>query len=191
MKNKNNSKETLIPVWDILVRIFHWSLVLFVLILFITEDDFLFIHTYAGYTVLLLVGFRIIWGFIGPYYAKFSQFFATPQQALSYLKEEIAGDAKHYLGHNPAGALMIFALIITLILTGLTGLATIATEAKGPLADTFIANYSGELLGEIHSLFTGILLTLIIFHVLGVIFSSLAEEENLIKAMITGKKRKQ
>jgi len=180
-----------VMVWDILLRIFHWSLVLLVLILFITEDDFLSIHSYAGYTVLMLLGFRLVWGFIGTYYARFSSFITTPKKALRYLKDEIAGDAKRYIGHNPAGAIMIFALLITLLLTAFTGMATIATEGKGPLADTFIANFSGEVLGEIHEFFTGIILVLIILHIAGVIFSSFAEEENLVKAMITGRKRKE
>jgi len=188
---KHNSGENTTRVWDLWVRVFHWSLVLFVLILFVTEGDFLSIHSYAGYTVLLLVGFRIIWGFIGSYYARFSSFIATPKEAINYLKEELAGDAKRYMGHNPAGAIMIFALLITLIFTGFTGMATIASEGKGPLANTFIANFSGELMGEIHEVFTSVLLTLIILHIVGVIFSSLAEEENLVRAMLTGKKLKE
>ena len=183
--------NNMVKVWDILVRVFHWSLVFFVLVLFLTEDDFLTIHSYAGYTALLLVLFRILWGFIGTYHARFSNFMSTPQMAIKYLKEEIAGDAKRYIGHNPAGAIMIVALLVTLIVTGFTGMATIATEGKGPLANTFIASFSGELLGEIHEFFTSVILALIIFHVLGVIFSSLAEEENLVKAMITGKKKKE
>ena len=181
----------MIKVWDIFIRIFHWSLVFFVLVLFLTEDDFLSIHSYAGYTVLLLVGFRVIWGFIGTYHARFSNFVVSPVTALEYLKEEIAGDAKRYIGHNPAGAVMIVMLLVTLLFTGFTGMATIATEGKGPLASTFIAQYSGELLGEIHGLFTTLMLTLIILHIGGVIFSSLAEEENLVRAMLTGKKRKE
>lgn len=187
----HKESDSTVAVWDILVRIFHWSLVLLVLILFITEDDFLSIHSYAGYTVLLLIGFRIVWGFIGTYYARFSSFITTPSKAFQYLKDEIAGDAKRYIGHNPAGAMMIFALLITLLLTAFTGMATIATEGKGPLANTFIANFSGEVLGEIHEFFTSIILALIILHVAGVIFSSFAEEENLVRAMITGRKKKE
>ncbi len=191
MPNEGVALEETIKVWDILIRLFHWSLALFVLILFVTEDDFLSIHSYAGYTVLLLLGFRIVWGFIGTYHARFSSFITTPKAAIKYLKEEVSGDAKRYIGHNPAGAIMIFVLIIALILTAFTGMATIATEGKGPLAETFIANFSGELLGEIHELFTNVVLLLVILHIGGVIFSSLAEEENLIKAMITGRKRKE
>jgi cytochrome b len=133
----------------------------------------------------------LVWGFIGTNYARFSSFITTPKQALNYLKEELSGDAKRYIGHNPAGAIMIFTLIISLLLTGFTGMATIATEGKGPLADTFIASYSGETLGEVHVFFTTVVLILVILHVGGVIFSSLAEEENLVKAMLTGKKRKE
>lgn len=190
-KEPLSTESSTVLVWDILVRVFHWSLVLLVLISFITEDDFLTIHSYAGYTILLLLGFRIIWGFIGTYYARFSSFITTPKKAFQYLKDEMAGDAKRYIGHNPAGAMMIFALLITLLLTAFTGMATIATEGKGPLANTFIASFSGELLGEIHVIFTSIILTLIILHIAGVIFSSFAEEENLVKAMITGRKRKE
>jgi len=190
MMVKNSNQHNWINVWDILIRVFHWSLVLFVLVLFLTEDDYLNIHSYAGYTVLLLICFRLIWGFIGSKYALFSSFKSSPIAAFIYLKEEITGDAKRYIGHNPAGAMMVFALIISLLLTGFTGMATIATEGKGPLSDTFIAAYSGEMLGEIHEFFTGIVLTLIILHIGGVIFSSFAEEENLVKAMFTGKKEK-
>ena len=189
-KIKQQEMDNVIPVWDILIRVFHWSLVSFVLILFITEDDFLEIHSYAGYTVLMLLGFRLFWGAVGTYHARFSSFITTPSAALIYLKEEIAGDAKRYIGHNPAGAIMIVTLILTLFFTGFTGMATIASEGRGPLANTFIASFSGEFMGEVHEFFTSVILTLIILHVFGVIFSSLAEEENLVRAMITGNKKK-
>ena len=188
-KQKSDTIET-VYVWDLFVRIFHWSIVLLVLTQFITKDDFLTIHSYSGYMIITLLTLRIVWGFIGTHYARFSNFIATPSAAITYLKEELAGDARRYIGHNPAGAIMVFALIITLLLTGFTGMATIATNGEGPLAGTFIASFSEDVMGELHEILTGILLALIIFHVLGVIFSSLAEEENLISAMITGKKKK-
>jgi cytochrome b len=184
-----NQNKKMVNVWDILIRIFHWSLLFFVLVLFLTEDEFLGIHSYAGYTVLLLLGFRLVWGLIGTSYARFGDFLATPKGAVKYLKEELSGDAKHYLGHNPAGAVMIVGLISSLFLTGLTGMATIATEGKGPLADSFIASLSGEMLGNIHVFFTDVTLFLIILHVVGVVFSSFMQEENLVRAMITGKKK--
>jgi len=178
-----------IKVWDILTRVFHWSLVLFFSIAYITEGELISIHSYAGYTIFFLLIFRIVWGFIGTKYARFSNFITSPKHAIKYLKEELAGDAKHYLGHNPAGGLMIIALIISLLATVITGASIIATEGDGPLAMTFVASLSGELLEEIHELFTTLVLFLVILHIGGVIFSSFLQEENLVKAMITGKKK--
>ncbi len=181
-------KDDYVKVWDILVRVFHWSLVIFFIIAYLTEGDWIVIHSYAGYTIFLLVIFRIVWGIIGSFHARFSNFVVPPREAVKYIKEELSGDAKHYLGHNPAGGLMIIALIISLLATVVTGASIIATEGDGPLAATFIASFSGELLEEIHEFFTTIILLLVILHIGGVIFSSLLQEENLIKAMLTGKK---
>ncbi len=178
-----------IKVWDILVRVFHWSLVLFFVMAYVTEGDLIGIHSYAGYTLFFLVLCRLVWGLIGPTYARFSSFVTSPKKALKYLKDEVSGDAKHYLGHNPAGGLMVIALIISLLATVITGASIIATEGSGPLAMTFVASFSGELLEEIHEFFTTIVLLLVILHIGGVIFSSFLQEENLIKAMFTGKKK--
>ncbi len=183
-------KDEYIKVWDILVRVFHWSLVLFFVVAYVTEGEWIVIHSYAGYTIFLLVTFRIVWGVIGSFHARFSNFVVSPKKALKYLKEELSGDAKHYLGHNPAGGLMIVALIISLLVTVITGASIIATEGDGPLATTFIASFSGELLEEIHEFFTTVILLLVILHIGGVIFSSFLQEENLVKAMLTGKKIK-
>ena len=103
------NEEQTIKVWDILIRIFHWSLVFFFAVAFITKDDWMDIHSYAGYTIFFLLLFRLLWGFIGTKYARFSNFVAGPRAAIKYLTEELAGDAKHYLGHNPAGTLMNMA----------------------------------------------------------------------------------
>jgi cytochrome b len=184
---EGNSKY--IKVWDILVRVFHWSLVLFFAIAYLTEGDWISVHSYAGYTIFLLVIFRIVWGVIGTTHARFSNFVVSPMRAVDYLKDELSGDAKHYLGHNPAGGLMIIVLIISLLITVITGASIIATEGDGPLAMTFIASWSGELLEEVHEFFTTIILLLVILHIGGVIFSSLLQEENLVKAMFTGKKQ--
>ncbi len=180
-----------IKVWDIFVRFFHWSLVLFFSIAYISggEDEWLTIHSYAGYTIITLVFVRILWGFIGTQYARFSDFVVTPKKALQYFKEELSGDAKHYLGHNPAGGLMVITLLISLVITVISGMAIIATDGEGPLATTFIASLSGDWLEEIHEVFTTLILLLVLTHIAGVIFSSLLQEENLVKAMITGKKR--
>jgi len=183
-------EETTINVWDILIRIFHWSLVIFFSIAYITEDDWMNIHSYAGYTIFFLLIFRLLWGFIGTKYARFSNFIAGPKAAIKYLKEELAGDAQHYLGHNPAGALMIIALIFSLFLTVATGTIIFATEGHGPLATSFFSSLSGKLFEEVHEFFANFTLLLVFLHIGGVIFSSLMQEENLVKAMVTGKKQK-
>ncbi len=193
MKNTNKlklkSNTTKVDVWDILVRIFHWSLVLFFSVAYLTEDDWLDIHTIAGYTVFLLLIFRLVWGVIGTKYAKFRNFLPQPKRAIQYLKDEISGDAKQYLGHNPAGAIMVYLLIIVLFLTTLSGMAIISTEGFGPLAGTFVSQWSGKTLEDIHELLTSLILFLVFLHIAGVVFSSFMQEENLVKAMITGKKQ--
>ncbi|MGL5359448.1 MAG: cytochrome b/b6 domain-containing protein, partial [Shewanella sp.] len=177
-------------VWDLLIRIFHWSLVAFFAIAYLTEgeDEWMNIHSYAGYSVLMLMLFRLLWGAIGSYHARFSHFVTRPQVALAYLKGLISGSAKDYLGHNPAGAMMIIALLISISLTGFSGMALYATDGHGPLAMSLFASLPEDPLKEVHEFFANLTLALVIIHVGGVIVSSRLHHENLVKAMITGKK---
>ncbi len=180
-----------VKVWDPVVRIFHWSLVLFVGVAFATGEDFLKYHVQAGYAVLALIVFRVLWGFIGPKYARFSEFFYRPKVVFQYLKDLVSFKAKRYIGHGPAGGSMVIALIITLILISISGLALYGgEEAAGPFA-SFLAGTSAfwiEALEGLHELFAGLIAALVGFHVTGVLFSSFAHGENLIKSMITGYK---
>ena len=175
-------------VWDPFVRIFHWSLVGLFAIAFVTEDEWLNLHSFAGYSIVGLLLLRVIWGVIGSHHARFSNFVTSPKISVDYLKSFFAGKPKHYLGHNPAGAAMILMLMLTLLLTALTGTAILATEGVGPLADTFFAGLSEDLLEDIHELLANLMLGLIVLHVGGVIVSSLAHRENLIRAMFNGRK---
>jgi cytochrome b len=106
-----------VKVWDPLVRIFHWALVLAFFTAYLTEDEWLTLHVWAGYTVLGLIGFRILWGFIGPRHARFSDFVYAPSETLSYIKDLLRFRNRRYLGHNPAGSVMIFVLLVVLLLT--------------------------------------------------------------------------
>lgn len=182
----NNLKT--IKVWDPFVRIFHWSLVFFFFLAYITEDDWINIHSYAGYTVISLITFRIIWGFFGTYYARFNQFVTSFGSVKTYLKQIFSGNAKHYVGHNPAGGIMIIILLISLFLITFTGMSVFATEGHGPLATTFISQWSEDILEEAHELFANLTVLMVIIHVSGVVVSSLLHKENLIKSMITGTK---
>lgn len=188
MSTKNISTDT-IKVWDPLVRIFHWSLVLTFFLAFITEDDWINLHVAAGYAVAMLVGFRIVWGIIGTPYARFSQFLKSPSQVFIYVKKMLTFDVPHYIGHNPAAAAMIFSLIVSIIMVSVSGMVIIAAEGQGPLAGTLFAAVNAEWMEEVHEFFANFTMLLVIFHVLGVVFSSFLENENLVRAMVTGRKK--
>ena len=133
--NHQDSSSFQISVWDLLVRIGHWLLVLFFFVAYFTEDDLLIIHSWAGYCVGVYVVFRVIWGFVGPKHARFADFAYGPVKAVRYLKELMLFQAKRYIGHSPAGGLMVFALLISLTATTVTGAALLAVEENaGPLA---------------------------------------------------------
>lgn len=182
-------------VWDPLVRIFHWSLLVFYFLAYFLQADRLDLHSHAGNTVALLVGFRLVWGVIGARHARFSQFVAGPARALAYLRQLVRNQSKHYAGHNPAGAMMILMLLFSLLVTAFSGMFLLAMEGSGPLADTMVSPYISALPGlqvqKIHTFFADFILLLVILHVIGVVASSIRHGENLTLAMITGRKRLQ
>ena len=184
-----NASENTIKVWDPLVRIFHWSLVLSFTIAYISEDDWLSLHLVTGYAVSILIVFRLIWGIVGPRYARFSQFIKLPSEVLSYIKKILAFKPPHYLGHNPAAAAMIVSLLTSIILLCFSGMIITAEQNQGPLANTFFAALNSEWMEDIHEFFANLTLLLVVLHVAGVLFSSLMERQNLARAMITGRKK--
>ena len=188
MLNNNLHQETT-KAWDPLVRIFHWSLVFFFLLAFITEDDWLSIHVQAGYAVLLLIGFRLFWGVIGSRLARFSTFVKSPKTVFSYLGAMRSFKVPHYLGHNPVAAVMVIVLLVSVVMVSFTGMILIASEGQGPLASTLFASWRGEWVEEVHEFFANSTMLLVLVHVSGVLISSLLEGENLVKAMITGNKK--
>lgn len=128
-------KNRPIKVWDPVIRFGHWSLVASFFLAYLTEDDFLTLHVWAGYMVGLYLTVRIIWGLVGTRYARFSNFLHSPKKVIGYLKDALAGKPKHYLGHNPAGGAMVLALLLSLLMTTLTGLQVYAIENNaGPFA---------------------------------------------------------
>ena len=178
----------LIKVWDLPLRIFHWLLVAGFFIAYLTEEDLLTIHVWAGYLVSGLLIFRLIWGFIGNEYAQFSSFLVKPRLSIAYVKDLIGFKAKRFLGHNPAGAAMIFLLLISLVMTTLTGLAVYgADQAAGPLAS--IGSVNEKLWEELHEFFANATLVLVFVHVAGVALESFLHRENLLKAMVNGYKK--
>lgn len=179
---------TLIKVWDLPLRIFHWLLVAGFAVAYLTEDDMLDIHVWAGYLVLALLVFRLVWGFAGNHYARFGNFICSPKTSFNYLKDVVALKSKRYLGHNPAGAAMIVLLLLSILATALTGLAVYgADQAAGPLAS--IGPENEEFWEEIHELFANLSVVLVVAHIAGVVVESIIHKESLAKAMLTGMKK--
>ncbi|EIJ34190.1 cytochrome b/b6 domain-containing protein [Thiothrix nivea] len=220
-----------VKVWDPLVRIFHWSLVLAFAAAYLTGEEWGAweeVHEIAGYAAVGLILFRIVWGFVGSRHARFSDFLYAPKAVVEYLKSLLTTHPKHYLGHNPAGGWMVMLLLAGVLATGLSGLKLLAVEeGEGPFAtlevpalisvaqadnDRDEARERTEIMGveeheghegmggeeegeefweEIHEVTANLTLFLIIIHVLGVIVSSRLHGENLVRAMVTGKKNVQ
>lgn len=181
-----------VKVWDPFVRVFHWTLVLSFFVAYITEEDFLVIHSFAGYTVLTLLLLRIIWGLVGTRHARFSDFIYSPKTIKEFIKGTVSFRAKRYLGHNPAGGAMILLMIISLLVTTLTGIAVYGLEEQaGPLASWFTQKESlmGEIFEEVHEFSANFTLFLVFIHVAGVIVESFIHKENLVQSMIDGNKR--
>ncbi|MFZ2171297.1 MAG: cytochrome b/b6 domain-containing protein [Methylococcaceae bacterium] len=181
--------QELIKVWDLPLRIFHWLLVAGFLVAYLTEDELLTVHVWAGYLVSGLLLFRLIWGFIGNDYARFSNFLCSPVKSVVYIKDVIALKAKRYIGHNPAGALMIMLLLTSLLMTSITGFAVYgADQGAGPLANIVGTSYE-KFWEEVHEFFANLTLLLVFVHIAGVVVESVIHHENLAKAMWNGYKK--
>jgi cytochrome b len=209
------AEKTLIKVWDIAVRIFHWSLVLLFFAAYLSGDGDNALHVYAGYGVLALVAFRLVWGFIGTKHARFTDFVRGPTAVLQYLRSIIASRPLHYLGHNPLGGWMVIALLLSLTGTCWSGLEAYGEKGHGPFAliefrlvspaladddeaeerrddseerDADESEEGDEFWEEIHESFSNFTLFLVFLHVAGALASSAIHRENLVKSMITGYK---
>jgi cytochrome b len=173
-----NAPQTSVKVWDIPTRLFHWSLAAAFTIAYITSESERLqnIHIICGYTVLGLIAFRLLWGIVGNANARFANFVRGPAAVMRYLRSLVSGHPEHHIGHNPAGAIAIVLLLVLGIATGLSGWA----------------NYSeigGHAMEEVHEAFANTMLAVVLVHLAGVAVSSLLHKENLVRAMITGRKK--
>lgn len=185
----SNYHPPTVKAWDPLVRVFHWSLVFFFLLAYASGDDWTSLHVWAGYAVAMLVVFRLFWGVIGTRNARFLTFVKSPRIVMQHFRDMLLLKAPHYLGHNPVAAAMVVALLVSISLVAFSGMVLIAAEGKGPLADTIFAGLNGEVVEDVHEFFANTTLLLVFGHVAGVVISSLLEGENLVKAMVTGRKK--
>ena len=165
-----------IKTWDPVVRVFHWGLAAAVFIALMSDEDRA-LHEAAGYAALALILVRILWGFLGPRHARFSSFVRSPDAVLAYLKEVAGLRARRYLGHNPAGGVMILLLLAMVATAGISGWLS--------ETDRF---FGVAWVEDLHRASANALIALIAFHVAGVVFSSVMHGENLVRAMITGRK---
>lgn len=170
-----------VTVWDPLVRILHWTLAAGVAAAWVTAEDSARLHEAVGLGLLAAIALRSLWGLIGPRHARFGSFVPGPGGFLAYAGDLLSGRARRHLGHNPAGGAMIVALLTGLLVTIATGVGMAYGMPGLPL--------QGEALEEVHEAAAAGTLVLIVLHVGGVILSSLLHRENLILAMVTGRKR--
>ena len=210
-------RENTSRIWDPVVRIGHWTLVAAFFTAYFTEDELLTQHVWAGYVAGAVVAFRVFWGCVGSDNARFTTFLRSPRVTILYLRSLLRGNAPRHIGHNPAGAAMIIAILLSLSGTVYSGLVLYAIEENaGPLAgiacnrrdalseiaivsvahadDDVTETERGEddredFWEEFHEILANLVLLLVIVHVLGVLGSSYLHKENLVLAMFTGRKR--
>lgn len=162
-------------VWDIPTRVFHWTLALSFAGAFLTAETERYrdLHLALGYLMLGMITFRLAWGFVGSRYARFSSFLFRPTEVIAYLQSLIRREPRHYLGHNPAGAVAIFLLLGLALAVGISGVL-------------LYFEVGGEAFEELHEVAADVMLGVVAIHVAGVIVSSVLHRENLARAMVTG-----
>lgn len=166
-------------VWDLPTRAFHWLLVFSFAGAYLTADSerLQLIHITFGYTLAGLLAFRLLWGVFGTRYAQFRHFLPSITKAWQYARSLVGhGSAPAYIGHNPLGALAIYALLVLGVIVSVTGYG-------------YWQELGGDWLEKSHELSAELMLILVGGHILGVIMSSIAHKENLLRAMVTGRKR--
>lgn len=203
-----------VKVWDPLVRVFHWTLVAGFAVAYLSGDELAGVHTVAGYVVAGAVLVRVAWGLVGTRHARFTDFVYRPSQVLAYLRELLRLRPPRYLGHNPAGGMMVVLLLAGLLATTATGLVVYGGKGGGPLAGWLAPapqaaapvavpfgdgheehgghegrGEGGGVMKELHEFFANATLALVFAHIAGVFLDSLLHRENLARAMVTGRKR--
>ncbi|HSC66973.1 MAG TPA: cytochrome b/b6 domain-containing protein [Cellvibrio sp.] len=186
-----NDEKSHLKIWDLPTRVFHWLLVISFVAAYVTNwlgVSYFTYHLWAGYFVVILLVFRILWGVVGTHHAQFVNFVRHPLESVRYALHLTKGKAKSYPGHNPLGALMVLTLLLVLLLQAVTGLfANDEILNIGPLYGYVSHELSLKLTGVHKELFYWIAGAVAI-HIAAVLFYVFIKRENLIKAMITGKK---
>ena len=167
-----------VVVWDPLVRLFHWSVVAGCLLNLAVFTDGKGAHRWIGYGVALALAIRVLWGLVGTRHARFADFVPRPAALVTYLKALAHGQEPRFLGHNPAGAVMMLALMALLAAVSLTGWML-----------TLDVYFGNEALEDLHEALANSILVFAGLHVAAALFESWKHGENLVWSMITGRKR--
>jgi len=198
MENSNPTRENKqssprrVRVWDLPTRLFHWLLVILVIISFVTAKiggNAMQYHEWSGFTILTLLLFRLVWGFVGSRESRFVTFVHGPAAVFRYAVEILRPDSRHYLGHNPLGGWSIIAMLSALMVqvgTGLFANDDIVTE--GPLYN-WVSKTTSDWLTRVHKLNQEMIIGLVAIHILAVLFYFFFKRENLLKPMVTGLKQ--
>lgn len=179
-----------VRVWDLPTRLFHWALAALVAASFATQSlggNWMQWHARAGFAVLALLGFRLLWGFAGGRYARFSSFLYGPRAVIGHLRG--AAEAPRTLGHNPLGSLSVWALLAAVAVQAATGLfANDDIAFEGPLSH-LASGAAVSLLTRVHKINESLILALVALHVAAVLFYLWRKRENLVRPMLTGDKQ--
>jgi cytochrome b len=170
----------MIPVWDLPVRVLHWTLVLTVAAAWLTRHSPGRWHEWLGYATLAIVAARTIWGFMGSGHARFAGFIAPVAATAAYARTVFSGLEARFIGHNPLGGWMVVALLSLVALVGFTGWLYTTDRFWGV-----------AWVEEIHSTLSDILFLFVALHILGVVFTSVRHRENLLASMLHGRKREE
>ncbi len=180
------------PVWDLPLRLFHWTLLLAVLTAavsgFLMPLNWLNLHLIAGTAIIVLLLFRLVWGFTGSSFSRFSSFMFSPSTVLAHVRALRKGETPHHPGHNPVGSVMIFALLGVLTLLTITGVIVLGGAEKQGVLKALVSYATGSATREVHEILAFGLLALVLGHIAGVIFESRRSGVNLARSMVTGDK---
>ena len=189
--SKPDKAPVKITVWDLPTRIFHWTLVALVASAFATVEaggNWMIWHMRCGFSILALLGFRLVWGVVGGRNVRFTAFVRGPLTVWQYARQLMRKDAPRHLGHNPMGGWSVVAMLGVLLVQAGTGLfANDDIFTEGPLFP-LVSKASSDLITQIHKINQGVLIALIALHLGAIFFYLIVKRDNLIRPMITGKK---
>lgn len=182
--------ETPTPVWDGPTRLFHWALVILILVAWLTAGEQMALHRGAGYAILGLLAFRVWWGFAGGSTARFRDFVRGPQAIRDYLAASREGRAPEHAGHNPLGALSVLALLGLVALQAGLGLFAIDEDGfeGGPLSDSIDFDLARQI-AEAHEITFRLVQGLVVLHLAAILYYAFRKREDLVRPMITGVRR--